>query len=1017
MKLKFDSTLDYQQEAIAAVVDVFKGQMAKQSLFTVAAVGDEQTSLGFGGQHQQMTLGQGIGNRLELDKEDLLKNIHAVELRHGLAVSDCPGTELNLDIEMETGTGKTYVYLRTLLELNKSYGFTKFIIVVPSIAIKEGVKKTIDITREHFRAIYANVNYDAFVYDGKHVEKIRDFAVSSGIQIMVITISAFQNDLNLINRYNDKKFGESKPIDLVRETRPIVIIDEPQSSISTDDRVDAVRSLNPLCTIRYSATPVRVENKLYKLDAIASFEKNLVKGIEVESFAVKDAHNDAYLLLKSVNNKKMPITARIEMDVQNRSGNVQRKTVTVKQGDDLYEKSGGREIYEGYIVKDIYCQAGNEYVDFTSKSDILRIGQLLGSVEDDTMKKQQIRATIEEHLNKELSLNPKGIKVLSLFFVDRVANYRQYDTEGKPVKGKYAQWFEEIYNEVIQKPKYHDLFHSLHHEEDEAELVHDGYFSSDKGKKDEPGKWKDTKGDTAADDSTYNLIMKDKERLLSFDEKVRFIFSHSALKEGWDNPNVFQICTLNETKSPIKKRQEIGRGLRLCVNQEGERQYEPGLNILTVMANESYEEFAGTLQKEYEEDGIRFGVLEIASFAAMKIPVTTETIETVATEASDAAYLGTEKAAEIVSCLKEQGYVDAKGNVQESLKLAIKENTLTLPKEFLPFKPQIEEICRKATGKLPIHDKRERRKAKLNKEVFLSPNFKELWERIKWKTTYRVDFSTDILLEECRKQLAHELNVPSAKIVQTRADLTVGADGVSTAVVADRAVASYGHSGNLPDVVRYLQNETNLTRRTIVELLTGTRQDAAGEWQPFDDYGNRLKDFRKNPQVFMEKTAKILRSVMKALIVDGIRYQKIGDTEYYCQELFETEELKGYLESNMMESRKGIYDYVVYDSENERRFAAAFEQSEDVVLYAKLPAWFKIATPLGRYNPDWAVLVQQNGEKKLYFVLETKGNIDMDALRPTEREKIACGKAHFAALGNGATFRAADDFGEFMRSI
>ncbi|MBR3723577.1 MAG: DEAD/DEAH box helicase family protein [Selenomonadaceae bacterium] len=350
MKLKFDSTLDYQQETITAVRDVFKEQTAKQSLFTVAAIANEQMSLRFGGNFGQT--GQGIGNRLELDDEDLLKNIREVELRHGLPQSASLGGELNLDIEMETGTGKTYVYLRTILELNKAYGFSKFIIVVPSTAIKEGVKKTIDITREHFRGIYNNVNYDAFVYNSDHIEKIRDFATSNDIQIMVIIIDAFQKSSNLINRYNDKKFGESLPIDLVRETHPIVIIDEPQSTISTEYQMDAIRSLNPLCTIRYSATPVHVENKLYRLNAVDSFEKKLVKGIEVESFAVKNAHNDAYLLLKSVSNKKMPITAKIEMDTKTKKGEVKRKVVTVKQGDDLYEKSGGRDIYEGFIVKD-----------------------------------------------------------------------------------------------------------------------------------------------------------------------------------------------------------------------------------------------------------------------------------------------------------------------------------------------------------------------------------------------------------------------------------------------------------------------------------------------------------------------------------------------------------------------------------------------------------------------------------------------------------------------------------------
>lgn len=1013
MKLKFDAGLDYQQEAIAAVRDVFQGQMPKQSLFSVAAINQEQMSLNFAHSPQQLSLVQGIGNRLTIDREDLLKNIRSVQLRHGLPQSVTLGNELNLDIEMETGTGKTYVYLRTLLELNEAYGFTKFIIVVPSVAIKEGVKKTLDITREHFRGLYKNVNYDAYTYDS--VDRIRDFATASTIQIMVMTIAAFNKTSNVINNYHDKKFGEDLPIDMIKETNPIVIIDEPQSTISTDAQVEAVQKLNPLCTIRYSATPIRVENKLYRLNAVDSFAKKLVKGIEVESFALKDDHNDAYLLLKSVNNKKSPITARVEMDIKNRQGKVNRKVVTVKQGDDLYEKSGGRDIYEGYIVKDIYCADGQEYMDFTSCSDILYLGKAIGTMQDDEMKRQQIRGTIEEHLNKELELNPKGIKVLSLFFIDKVANYRKYDEYGNALKGKYACWFEEIYREVIKRPKYHDLWHSLHNEEDEAEMVHDGYFSVDKGRTNSSGAWKDTSGSTAADDSTYNLIMQDKERLLSFDCKIRFIFSHSALKEGWDNPNVFQICTLNETKSVIKKRQEIGRGLRLCVNQAGERQYDTNLNILTVMANESYDEFASSLQEEYQEDGIRFRVLEVANFA--NIPAIRDEAQNVDGNEVEAGYIGTEKAQLIMESLREQGYVDAEGNINDTLKEDIQQDKFVMSEEMTPYKTQIQEICIKACGSIPIHNKRERKEAVLNKNVFLSPEFKELWEAIKWKTTYRVNFSTEELLERCRKEMALQMRIPSPKIIQTKADVAIETGGVTTKVVVDRAVISYSTGNFLPDIVSYLQNETNLTRRTIVELLTGTKKNENGSWQTFDNYGNRLKDFQKNPQVFMESTAKILRSVMKSMIVDGIKYQRIGDEEYYCQELFESEELKGYLESNMLASRKGVYNYVVYDSENERKFAKAFEDNEDILLYAKLPDWFKISTPLGSYNPDWAIIVNQNGEKKLYFVLETKVNTDVDELRITENKKIQCGREHFAALGTAAAFMPVDNFADFMHSI
>ncbi|WP_314619373.1 DEAD/DEAH box helicase family protein [uncultured Selenomonas sp.] len=1004
MKLQFDPSLTYQQEAVAAVCDVFEGQTAKPALFTVADNLEEQFAAG----QNLYSAQQGVGNLLRLDQEDLLKNVRAVQARHGLPQSESLGQELHFDIEMETGTGKTYVYLRTLLELNKRYGFTKFAIVVPSNAIKEGVKKTLDITKEHFRELYNNVTYDYFVYDSDHIEKIRDFAVNTDIQIMVIIIDAFQKKMNLINRDNDKKFGGARPIELLRETNPIVVIDEPQSTISTDKQLEAVRSLNPLCTLRYSATPVRVENKLYKLDAVDSFNKKLVKGIEVDSFAVQDAHNDAYFCLKSVDNRRSPITAKIEIDKQMKSGVAQRKTVTVRQGDDIYEKSGGRDVYAGYIVNDIYCGAGEEYVDFTSRPEVLHLHEVVGEIHADEIKRQQMRVTIEEHLEKELLLQTKGIKVLSLFFIDKVANYREYDDEGAH-KGKYALWFEEIYHDLIGKPKYKELRKAFHGAEVEADLVHDGYFSADRARKNAEPRWKDTStGTTQADDSAYNLIMKEKEKLLSFDCKVRFIFSHSALKEGWDNPNVFQICTLNETASVIKKRQEIGRGLRLCVNQMGERQYDRSVNILTVIANESYDEFAAALQREYQEDGILFGVLDLADFTELVVP----------DEKGEENALGLEKAKKIIAFFHEREYIDAVGKVRENLRRDLEDGELRLPEELEPCRKEIEDVCRRACGRLPIQDARKRETVELNKEVYLSEDFKELWDKIKWKTRYRVNFSTDKLLEECRKEMAAELKVAAAKIVQTRAEVTIEEAGVQTrTILVGRAREAREHEGALPDVVAYLQNETNLTRRTIVELLTGRRRMADGTWQPFDKYGDRLEAFRRNPQLFMEKTAKIVRKVMKSLLVAGIRYERLGDTEFYRQELFASEELQGYLESNMMKSTRSPYNYVIYDSKNERKFAKHFEEDRDVKCFAKLPAWFKISTPLGSYNPDWAILFDVDGEKKLYFVVETKGNVDAEHLRPVEREKIDCGKAHFRALGEEADFAAIDDYEKFRTNV
>ncbi len=984
MKLKFDKNLEYQQQAIASVVDLFRGQSPMQTNFTVSA---------YNGQIGLFNTENGIGNRLELDEEEILKNLQEVQLRNGLPQTKfLKAGEYNFDIEMETGTGKTYVYIRTILELNKNYGFSKFIIVVPSIAIKEGVYKTLQITEEHFKELYDNTIYNYFVYDSSKLEQVRSFAVSDNIEIMVINIDAFRRSFtdptketkaNIIHRTNDRLNG-MKPIELIQETRPIVIIDEPQSVDTTPKAKEAIKSLNPLCTLRYSATHVERHNLVYKLDAVDSYNLGLVKQIEVAGFATKDYHNKAYLKLLSVNNKKSPITARIEMDVKNKRGIVKRKPVTVRCGDDLYEKSGGRDVYEGYIIGEIYCEEGNEYVAFTSKPDILRIGKPVGDVDDLTIKEQQIRKTIEEHLDKELVLNKLGIKVLSLFFIDRVANYRYYDEDGNPHKGIYAKLFEKHYRDLIRKPKYNTLFKDIDLDTT-AEEVHNGYFSADR-----KGVFKDTSGSTLADEDTYNLIMKDKERLLSFDTKLRFIFSHSALREGWDNPNVFQICTLNETQSEVKKRQEIGRGLRLCVNQDGERQYGSFINTLTVIANESYEEFAAALQKEYEtESGIRFGIIETHLFANIPVKQDDGSIE----------YLGQEASEAIFKAFLDNGYIDEKGEVQDKLKIAIKDNKLNVPAEYEHVKEEIIALARKVCSGLNIKNNSDKKTIKLNKRVFLDPEFKNLWDRIKYKTTYSVDFDSEKLIEECCKEMQRSLTVSSPKLIYTKAGIDISAAGV-VAEESDRyTVAIDNQQENLPDIIAYLQNETNLTRKTIVEILIRSKT---------------LHLFKKNPQKYMEQVAQIITAKMRHMIVDGIKYTKIGDDEYYAQELFETEELVGYLSKNMIESKKSVYEYVVYDSATEESFAKSFENNSRVKLYAKLPNWFTIPTPLGSYNPDWAVLIDADGKDKLYFVLETKADTMFDAMRPKESAKIDCGKKHFEALGTEVAFEDVDSFKEFI---
>ncbi|NMC47272.1 MAG: DEAD/DEAH box helicase family protein, partial [Chloroflexi bacterium] len=515
MKLQFNPNLDYQQQAIASVVELFLGQTPKQSNFTVSYMR---------GQIGVFDTQNGIGNKLELDEEDILRNLQAVQLRNGLPqTKKLTRGQYDFDIEMETGTGKTYVYLRSIYELNKAYGFTKFVIVVPSLAIKEGVKTSLKLMDAHFKNLYDNTICESFVYDSSKLDQVRNFAVSDNIQIMIINIDAFRRSFtdptretkaNIIHRPNDKLNG-MRPIELIQETNPFVIIDEPQSVDTTQKAKEAIASLNPMCIFRYSATHVEKHNPIYKLDAVDAYELELVKQIEVAGFEATNAHNNAYIRLVSVNNKKSPITARLEIDVQGKD-DIWRKTVTVKHGDDLYEKSGHREVYDGYVVNDIYCEPGNEYIDFTSKPDMLRLGEAIGDFDQLLLKEMQIRKTVEEHLDKELILNKKGVKVLSLFFIDRVSNYRIYDEEGNPQKGIYAKMFEKAYRELIQKPKYHALSEGIDLDED-IEKMHNGYFSIDK----RTGAFKDTSGMTQDDDDAYTLIMQDKEKLLSFDSRLR----------------------------------------------------------------------------------------------------------------------------------------------------------------------------------------------------------------------------------------------------------------------------------------------------------------------------------------------------------------------------------------------------------------------------------------------------------------------------------------------------------------
>jgi type III restriction enzyme len=965
MKLKFDPNQQYQLDAVNAVVGIFDGQPLSGSDFEVSFT----TAYGLL-EFREL----GIGNSLVLEDEKLLENVWKVQEKDEIEKAEALQGR-HFSVEMETGTGKTYVYLRSIFELNKKYGFKKFVIVVPSVAIREGVLKNIDITRDHFLHLYNNVTFDYFVYDSKKVSQVRQFATSNQIQIMIINIDAFRKTLedkddekksNVIHRENDRLSGR-KPIEFIQATHPIVIIDEPQSVDNTEKAKEAIETLNPLCTLRYSATHVNPYNLLYKLDPIKAYDMRLVKRIEVASVLGDANFNAAYLKLKGVDNKS-GIKAKVAVHVKTAEG-IKEKDLSVKQGDDLYIRSNERAEYkDGYVISEINCEPGNEYISFTS-GRTLRLGEAQGGLNDDIMR-VQIKNTIQEHLEKELRVNERGLKVLSLFFIDRVANYRYYDDNGQPCKGKIALWFEEFYQEFMKNPRYKAL-NSF-----DIEKVHDGYFSIDK-----KGQYKDTRGDTKDDEDVYAKIMKNKEQLLSLDEPLQYIFSHSALREGWDNPNVFQICTLNETRSELKKRQEIGRGLRLPVDQEGQRVFDETVNRLTVIANESYEDFAKTLQKEIEDDfKIKFGVVVKTAFAKVEILVDGAKKE-----------LGQDSSGQIWQELKVQGMIDENGKILPKFNPADKAFTLTMSPQFTEILPKVIDIVQGCRFTERIVNKNARRTLKLNKQVYLDEDFKKLWDQIKPKTTYSVQYKTADLVSKAVSAIQKMEKIEAVKINYHKAGLEISQKGIATKELrVQETTASYGKA-KLPDILAYLQRETEITRATLVKILIDS---------------GRLDEFFVNSQKFMDFVTRIIKRELHRLIIDGIKYEKIEGQEYEMR-LFEQEEVIRYL-NNLVDVGKSVYDAVEYDSDVERRFAQALDGREDIKLFVKLPDWFKVTTPLGTYNPDWAIV--KHADQTLYLVRETKAFVDLAKLRMEEADKVQCGKKHFEELG--VDFKLVSNAGE-----
>jgi type III restriction enzyme len=978
LKLQFDANQQFQLDAIAAVTGLFEGQPQAAPEFSISKASS------WGGLSSEGAEILGAANPA-LPGEDFLQHrVRHIQAHNDIDVANekdpleiwtlvdsvtkqprvCP----HFSVEMETGTGKTYVYLRTVFELAKLYGHRKFIVVVPSVAIREGVLQSIEQLKDHFRALYNNMEFEPFVYDGKKVNRLRHFAHANTLQLMVINIDSFrknfagtedENKGNVIFKESDKLSGR-QPIEFIQAVQPIVIIDEPQSVDNTDKAQEAIKALNPLMTLRYSATHRNPYNLLYRLDPVRAFQLRLVKQIYVATATSDVATGDAFVRLEGVDHKK-GISAKVRIMVQGPNG-AKEKSVKVDQGSDLQFLSDGRAEYEGYSVSEISAAPGDEFVRFAN-SRVVRLGAEVGGVRDDIWR-VQIKQTIKAHLDKELRVSSRGIKVLSLFFLDRVANYREYDAEGKPSKGKLAMVFEEELQALLKDPRYADIAWR----KENFERLHDGYFAQDN-----KGGFKDSKEgrSTAADDGAYELIMRNKQKLLDMAEPLRFIFSHSALREGWDNPNVFQICTLSESKSGMRKRQEIGRGLRLPVDQTGQRVQDDSINRLFVMANESYEDFARSLQTEYEEEcGVTFGKISLRVLSKM-----IRTKDGIEQPAGDTA------AAAVQIALREQKMLDYEGRILPAFRPGHPDFKLVIPEPFADLTAVVIDTISSFQMERHIQRARDNGQNLLKRKVMDSPEFRALWERIKPRTVYRVEFETPNLVKKAVDGIQKMPKIDRARILVGTSKVEVTKKGVqSTQLTAGQELVNLADRP-IPDVLAYLQAETELTRSTLAEILGKC---------------NRLDEFFHNPQKFLDQVAAILKDELHRLVVDGIKYERLtGPDANWEMMLFKDEELINFLTSVKVDN--SIYEYVPWESDVERDFATKIDKRDDIELFVKLPRWFRVETPVGEYIPDWAIV--KKDDKTLYLVRETKSTRDFLKLRSQEADKVRCGGKHFAALG------------------
>ncbi len=1012
MKLKFKHQ-KFQADAAKAVVDVFKGQPYQSGMSYLIDRGYTKS--------RQQELDEdfiGFKNaKVVLDDNRILENIQTIQRNNLIKPSEQLEGKYNLTVEMETGVGKTYTYIKTMFELHKTYGWSKFIVIVPSIAIREGVYKSFQITQDHFMEEYGE-KIRFFIYNSAHLNQIDQFASDNKINVMIINSQAFNakgKDARRIDMKLDE-FRSRRPIDIIAKTNPILIIDEPQSVLGPTT-LAAIKKFNPLMTIGYSATHRIPFNMVYRLDAMEAYNKKLVKKIAVKGISVSgQSGTDGYMYLQNINlSKDKSPTATLEFNVKGANG-IKKTTRIVNEGFNLYQQSGCLEEYKGYTVSRIDGRATSNFVELSNGIKI-EVGEVLGSKTDENqIRRIQIRETIESHLERERQLFYKGIKVLSLFFIDEVAKYKDYQEADE--KGIYAHMFEDEYKRIVDSyvGELGDNEYIKYLKSITPESTHAGYFSIDK-RSGHSVNSEIKRGATSSDDiDAYDLIMKDKERLLDRKEPVRFIFSHSALKEGWDNPNVFQICTLKESSAIVRKRQEIGRGLRLAVNQNGDRMDASllgedvhNINILTVIANESYNNFAKALQEE---------LAEVVTDRPKEVNVELFEGKVLISTNGETQTIDRKLAQKLFNNFVRQEYVDDNGCLTEKYYEAKKAGTLKLPDEIKDCNDSVIKIMDTIydiKGMLPEDARKNNVDIKINAGVLDKKEFLALWNKINIKSIYAVDFDGQELIDKAIQILNSKLEVSKIyvkitegcmKSIDSKQALIEG-NAFETKPNKSKIEVISSEGTNIKyDLVGKLVDETGLTRECIVKILTGIEKCV------FDQ-------FKQNPEEFIIKAANLINEQKATLIVQHIAYTKIdGKDGVYSTDIFTEPTLKGKLGVNAITTTKNIYDHLLYDSTGEKDFAQHLEESQDVVVYVKLPKGFYISTPVGKYNPDWAIAFNKEHVRHIYFIAETKGSMQTLELREIEQAKINCARKHFTAISdNDVQYDVVNSYSELITKV